>query len=300
MNYKHVIRHLLLVLLFSACGKSRGDYDASGTFESTEVVVSSLAGGQLMELNVEEGQMLTANVPVGYVDTVQLHLKKKQLLANLKAIDSRSHNVSLQMAELRQQIGKQEQELTRFRNLLGSNAATQKQVDDIRANIDLLQKQLAARTESLEKNNRSVSGESEALLVQIEQVSDLIHKSMIVSPVSGTVLAKYAEAGEVTAQGKALFKTGDMDNMFLRIYITADQLTQLKLGQTVKVFADYGKKERKEYAGKVVRISEKAEFTPKTIQTRNERANLVYAVKIAVKNDGYIKIGMYGEVRTKQ
>jgi HlyD family secretion protein len=226
-----------------------------------------------------------------------LHLKKKQLLANLKAIDSRSHNVSLQMAALRQQIAKQQQELTRFRNLLQSNAATQKQVDDIQANIEVLQKQLAAQTEALENTNRSVSGESEALLIQIEQVEDLIRKSLIVSPITGTVLAKYAETGEVTAQGKALFKTGDLDNMFLRAYITSDQLTQLKLGQTVRVFADSGKKEQKEYAGKIAWISGKAEFTPKTIQTRNERANSVYAMKIAVKNDGYIKIGMYGEVR---
>ncbi|MDR1372129.1 MAG: HlyD family efflux transporter periplasmic adaptor subunit [Dysgonamonadaceae bacterium] len=297
MKHLFVITCLSLSALFSGCGKNRDNQDASGMFETTEVLVSSQAAGQLMRLDVEEGQSLRANARAGYVDTIQLYLKKKQLLANLRAIDSRSHNVSLQMAALRQQIAQQQQELTRFQNLLRSNAATQKQVDDIQANIYLLQKQLDAQIESLEKNNRSVSGESEALLVQIEQVTDLINKCLIVSPVSGVVLAKYAEAGEITAQGKALFKVGDLDNLFLRAYITADQLTQLKMGQTVSISIDFGKKDRKEYAGKVTWISEKAEFTPKTVQTRNERANSVYAVKIAVKNDGYIKIGMYGEVR---
>jgi HlyD family secretion protein len=220
-----------------------------------------------------------------------------QLLASMTAVDSRSYNVSLQIASTKQQIAKQQTELARFQNLLRSNAATQKQVDDIAAQIDFLQKQLAAQTETLNNTNRSLSGESRALQIQVEQITDLIRKSIISSPITGTVLAKYAEAGEVTAQGKALFKVGDINNLFLRAYITADQLTQLKLGQTVKVFADFGKKERKEYPGTITWISDKAEFTPKTIQTRNERANLVYAVKIAVKNDGYIKIGMYGEVK---
>jgi HlyD family secretion protein len=297
MKQLFIIAYLLLFLLISGCGKSKNDYEASGMFETTEVLVSSQANGQLIKLDVEEGQFLPANAIAGCVDTVQLYLKKKQLLANLKAIDNRSHNVSLQMAALRQQIAKQQQELTRFRNLLRSNAATQKQVDDIQANIELLQKQLAAQTESLEKNNRSLSGESEALLIQIDQVADLINKSLIINPVSGIVLAKYAEAGEITAPGKALFKTGDLDRMFLRTYITSDRLTQLKLGQAVRVFVDFGKKEQREYAGKITWISDKAEFTPKNILMRNERANSVYAVKIAVKNDGYLKIGMYGEIK---
>jgi HlyD family secretion protein len=285
------------LLLLAGCGKNAGDYDASGTFEATEIIVSAQANGQLMELSVEEGQTIGPSVSLGYIDTIQLHLKKMQLLASMTAVDSRSYNVSLQIASTKQQIAKQQTELARFQNLLRSNAATQKQVDDIAAQIDFLQKQLAAQTETLQNSNRSLSGESRALQIQVEQITDLIHKSIISSPINGTVLAKYAEAGEVTAQGKALFKVGDINNLFLRAYITADQLTQLKLGQSVRVFADFGEKERKEYPGTISWISDKAEFTPKTIQTRNERANLVYAVKIAVKNDGYIKIGMYGEMK---
>jgi HlyD family secretion protein len=290
---------LLAFPLLFGCGKDKNANDASGVFEAVEVLVSSQASGQLMELNVQEGQSLKANEPVGYVDTIQLYLRKKQLLASLKAVDSRSYNVSLQIAAIKQQISKQQTELNRFQNLLQSNAATQKQVDDIQSQIELLQKQLAAQTETFEKSNRSISGESEALQIQIEQTDDLINKSKVTSPIAGTVLAKYAEAGEVTAPGKALFKLGDIDNLFLRAYITSDQLSQLKLGQTVRVFADSGKKEMKEYTGTITWIADKAEFTPKSIQTRNERANMVYAVKVAVKNDGLLKIGMYGEVRVK-
>jgi HlyD family secretion protein len=189
--------------------------------------------------------------------------------------------------------------LARFEKLLQSNAANQKQVDDIKAHIALLEMQLAAQTESLENGNKSISGESSALEIQVAQVEDQLKKSIITSPISGTVLSKYAEQGEFAVQGKALFKVADISNMYLRAYITSDQITQVKIGESVKVFADFGKKEMREYSGTVTWISDKAEFTPKTIQTRNERANLVYAVKIAVKNDGYLKKGMYGQVRLR-
>jgi HlyD family secretion protein len=215
----------------------------------------------------------------------------------MKAIDSRSYNVSLQIASIKQQITKQQTELTRFQNLLKSNAATQKQVDDIQASIDLLQRQLAAQTETLQKNNNSISLEIQSLAIQVEQVEDLIRKSIISSPIDGTVLAKYAEIGEVAVQGRALFKIADINNMFLRTYFTADQLNKLKLNQKLSVFADFGEDDMREYTGTITWISEKAEFTPRTILTKDERANLVYAVKIAVKNDGYLKIGMYGEVK---
>jgi HlyD family secretion protein len=295
MKTTQIILSVALLLLLSGCGNERGAQEASGTFETTEILVSSQANGQLMELNVEEGQLLEANVAVGYVDTIQLHLRKKQLLASMKAVESRSYTVSLQIASIKQQITKQQTELTRFQNLLRSDAATQKQVDDIQAQIDILKKQLAAQTETFENTNQSISGEYAALQIQVEQIEDLISKSIVSSLVSGTVLSKYAEKGEVTSSGRVLFKMGVVQNMYLRAYITADQLSQLKLGQQVRVFADTGKKERKGYDGVVTWIADKAEFTPKTIQTRDERANLVYAVKIAVKNDGYIKIGMYGE-----
>ena len=287
----------LVSILFASCGNNKKNYDASGNFEATEIIVSAQANGQIMKFNIDEGQSVEANKPAGYIDTIQLHLKKIQLQANLKAIDSRFYNVSKQIAATNQQIAKQKTELQRFENLVQSNAANQKQVDDINAQIILLQKQLAAQTETLENSNRSVSGESAALAAQIKQVEDLIGKSIIYSPITGTVLSKYAEQGEVTVQGKALFKVADINNMFLRAYITSDQIAQMKTGQQVKVFVDSGNKNMNEYQGTITWISDKAEFTPKTIQTRNERANQVYAVKIAVKNDGFLKIGMYGELR---
>ena len=286
-----------LILILSACGNGNGEYDASGIFEATEVIVSSQAMGQLMEFDVAEGQSIEKIKQVGYVDTIQLYLKKAQLLASMKAVESRYYNVSKQIASTRQQIATQKNEQKRFGNLIKSNAANQKQLDDINAQIDMLEKQLAAQTETLENNNKSVTGESLSLQAQVAQIDDQIRKSIIFSPIDGTVLSKYAEQGELATQGRTLFKVADIANMNLRVYITADQLTSLKIGQQVKAYADYGKSDRKEYQGIVTWISDKAEFTPKTIQTRDERANLVYAVKVAVKNDGFIKKGMYGEIK---
>ena len=296
MNTNKITLVAIIATILASCSKNNGNFDASGNFEATEIIISSQATGRIMEFNLEEGSVLEANKQVGYVDTVQLHLKKVQLQASLKAVDSRLYNVSKQIASINQQISKQKTELQRYENLVQSNAANQKQVDDINAQILLLQKQLAAQTETLENSNRSISGESAAMVAQIKQIEDLINKSIIYSPIKGTVLSKYAERGEVTTQGKALFKIADIENMFLRAYITSDQISQIKIGQSVTVFADFGEKNMKEYSGTVTWISDKAEFTPKTIQTRNERANLVYAIKIAIKNDGYIKIGMYGGV----
>ncbi|MDR1682599.1 MAG: HlyD family efflux transporter periplasmic adaptor subunit [Candidatus Symbiothrix sp.] len=299
MNKSVFYFSFLATLLLFSCVKQKGHYDASGAFEATEVMVSAQAAGQILQFSITEGQVLDANRPLGYIDTIQLHLKKEQLRASMQAVNSRTYNVSLQIASLKQQIAKQETELARFQKLLQSNAATQKQVDDIQSSIDVLQKQLAAQTESLQKGNSSLSSEINVLQIQIEQIEDLIAKSIIVSPINGTVLAKYAEPGELAAQGKLLFKIADTENMFLRAYITADQLTKMKSDQKVKVFADFGKSEMREYQGVIMWISDKAEFTPRTILTKNERANLVYAVKVAVKNDGYLKIGMYGEMKVK-
>ena len=288
---------LSITFLLVACGNKNGDYDATGIFETTEVIVSSEANGKILELNLEEGQILSPNVPLGYIDTTQLYLKKMQLLASNQAVRSKQTDVSRQIAAIQQQIITQKKEQTRFGNLVKSNAANQKQLDDINAQILYLEKQLAAQTELLMNSNKGVSEESSSMQIQVAQLEDQIGKSIIKSPIKGTVLSKYAELGELAVQGKALFKVGDIDNMILRTYITASQLTQLKIGQTVKVFSDLGEADRKEYSGTVEWISDKAEFTPKTIQTRDERANLVYAVKIAVKNDGYIKRGMYGEIK---
>ena len=294
---KQILFITLAVLTLAACSHKKGGYEASGIFEATEIIVSAQSNGQIMQFDLMEGQNLAAFQTVGYIDTVQLHLKKAQLLASMRAAGSRSYNVTLQIASLKQQIAKQQTELERFRNLQKANAATQKQVDDIQSGIDILQKQIAAQTETLQKGNSSLSSEIDALQIQVAQIDDLIAKSIISVPISGTVLAKYVERGELAAQGRALFKIADMERIHLRAYITADQLTQMKLNQKVAVFADFGKKDMREYEGVITWISDKAEFTPRTILTKNERTNLVYAVKIAVENDGYLKIGMYGEIR---
>lgn len=293
----------LAALLPVACSNNKTDYDASGIFESTEVIVSSQVSGQLMEFTVTEGQQLQADSYLGYVDTTQLYLKKQQLMASRTAVSSRSTSVPRQIASLKEQIATQKRELARFGNLVKLNAANQKQVDDIQSQLSVLEKQLAAQTELLVNNNQGISGESTALESQIAQIEDQLLKSRITSPIQGTVLTKYAEQGEFTAPGKALFKVSDMQQMYLRAYITSDQLTQLKQGQPVIVYADFGEEQMRTYPGTISWIADKAEFTPKTIQTRNERANLVYAVKIAVTNNGYLKNGMYGEVKfnsTKQ
>ncbi len=284
-------------LILSACGNKNGQYDASGVFEATEVMVSARGTGEIMQFDIQEGQNVESGKQLGCIDTTQLYLKKVQLLANMKSVESRHYNVSKQIASIQQQIATQKTEQKRFENLIKSNAANQKQLDDINAQISLLERQLDAQKETLENSNKSVSGESLGLEVQVAQIEDQIHKNSIYSPIHGTVLSKYAQQGELATQGRALFKVADIENMNLRVYITASQLTALKIGQHVKVYSDHGESDRKEYEGTVIWISDKAEFTPKTIQTRDERANLVYALKVAVKNDGYIKKGMYGEIK---
>ncbi len=287
----------IVAAILTSCGSGNGSYDASGVFEATEVIISARGTGEIMQFDIQEGQQLEAGKQVGYIDTLQLHLSKMQLLGSMKSVESRHYNVSRQIASIQQQIATQRTEQRRYENLVKSNAANQKQLDDINAQIALLEKQLAAQIETLENNNRSVSGESLGLEAQVAQIEDQIRKNIISSPINGTVLSKYAEPGELATQGRTLFKVADIINMNLRVYITADQLTALKIGQQVKVYADQGESDRKEYPGTITWISDKAEFTPKTIQTRDERANLVYAVKVAVTNDGYIKKGMYGEIK---
>ena len=297
---KRIFRYapiVMFTLAVSACGNRTKSCDASGVFESTEVTVSAEGSGKILRLAVQEGDRLDSGAVVGCIDTVQLHFAKEQLIASLKAVGSGHYDVSKQIASIEQQIAKQRRELERFTKLADAGASNRKQVDDIETQIAVLEKQLAAQKETLQNANKGISGQAEALEAQIAQMEDRISKCVIVSPVTGTILAKYAEAGELAAQGRALFKIADLEQIRLRAYITADQLTGLRLGQSVKVYADQGKSGTKEYAGKLVWISDKAEFTPKTIQTRDERANLVYAVKIAVENDGLIKLGMYGDVK---
>ena len=287
----------VIAILTSACSGNKGDYDASGVFETTEVIVSARGNGEIKRLSVEEGQELTLNEAIGYIDTTQLALKRRQLLATLSATDSRKLDESRQLASLRQQIANLKTEQKRFEELVKANAASQKQLDDITYNLNVLEKQLKATSEQIGSNNISLSGQSASIAAQVAQIDDQMANCIISSPINGVVLSKYAEQGEFAVPGRALFRVGNIEDMKLRAYVTAPQLTTLQIGQTVKVYADLGEEDRKEYEGTVSWISNEAEFTPKTIQTRDERSNLVYAVKILVKNDGTIKRGMYGDVK---
>ncbi|HOW30409.1 MAG TPA: HlyD family efflux transporter periplasmic adaptor subunit [Bacteroidales bacterium] len=288
------------ILTLSACKNNDKNYDASGTFEADEVIVSSEANGRIIQLNIDEGAQVKAGETIGYVDSLQLWLKRKQLQANIRAVESRRPDITRQIAALQQQIVTATTEKHRIENLLKANAANQKQLDDINAQIAVLQKQLDAQRSTLEISTRGISEDGSVLAVQIAQLDDQLQKCRITSPIEGTVLVKYAEAGEVTAQGKPMFKVANVSTMTLRAYVTADQLTKIKSGQSVKVHSDFGKDETREYNGTITWISDKSEFTPKTVQTRDERANLVYAVKVEVKNDGYLKIGMYGNFKIGQ
>ena len=290
----------MAVWMLSACGNGTPDYDATGTFEATEVIVSAEAAGKLLQLEVEEGTRLKAGEEVGLVDTVQLYLKKLQLEASMKSVESQRPDLAKQIAATKQQITTAQREKKRVENLLAAGAANQKQLDDWDAQVNLLQRQLIAQESSLMKSTNSLTEQGNSVSIQVAQVEDQLNKCHIQSPIEGTVLAKYAEGGELASVGKPLFKVGEVDRMYLRAYVTSEQLSQVKLGDKVTVYSDYGNSEQKAYPGVVTWISDRSEFTPKTILTKNERANLVYAVKIAVKNDASLKIGMYGGVVWKK
>ena len=284
------------VLLLAACSRG-GDFDATGTFEATEVTVSAEAAGRILYFSAEEGSVLAAGEQVGAIDTVQLWLQKMQLERSVASVRSSRPDVGKQVASLREQIAKQQTERRRVQNLLRDGAATTKQLDDIEAGLKVLERQLEASLSTLRNNVASIDENSSAIELQVAQLNDRLEKCRIVSPISGTVLAKYAEAGELASVGRPLMKVADLEHIYLRAYFTSDQLADLKLGQEVTVTADFGGEQQFDYRGRVTWIASESEFTPKTIQTRNTRANLVYAVKIAVKNDGRLKIGMYGEVK---
>jgi len=288
---------IMMILLGTSCNRSGVQYDASGTFETQEIIVSAETPGKILALNIQEGDEIKEGDIVGVIDTMQLYLSKLQLKTSIKAVTSRKTNVNTQIAVLQEQLSTAKVEKARVEKLLKANAANSKQLDDINAQINVLEKQITAQCTAMESGNSSISEESSALEIQIALLDDQLKKSKISSPINGTVLVKYAEKGEMAAPGKALFKIANTDEMILRAYVSASQFTQLKLGQEIAVFADFGEKETREYKGNVIWISEKAEFTPKTVQTRDERDNLVYAIKIRVKNDGYLKIGMYGGIK---
>lgn len=301
----------LASLLIIGCNRSESEFDASGTFEADETIVSSEMPGKILSFNVEEGMQIPKDSIVGTVDATNIGLQQQQVEASINALNEKTANVNPQVELLQNQLAVQQSQLdnllherTRIENLLKSDAATPKQLDDINSQIDVVKKSMAVTQQQInvKKNdiatqNRSILSEAEPLRKRVAQLEDQQQRANIVNPVSGTVITKYAEAGEITSSGKALYKIADLSELNLRAYVTGVQLPTIKLGQQVKVMIDQGEKRYKEYSGTIIWISDKAEFTPKTIQTKEERANLVYAIKVKVKNDGFLKIGMYGEVK---
>lgn len=290
------ILYIAALLLAAACSED-SDFDAQGTFEATEVIVSSEATGQILHFDIEEGTSVKKGERIGAVDSTQLHLQRKQLEAQLEALLSSRPDIKKQAAATKEQITKQKSELQRVGNMLRDGAATQKQYDDIEAQLRILENQLSATLSSLDKNTATINSNAVALEAQIAALDDRIAKCSLSAPVDGTVLVKYAEAGELATAGKPLMKIANLDRMYLRAYFTSEQLADIKVGDKVTVTADFGGDKRYDYEGEIAWISPESEFTPKSIQTRDTRANLVYAVKVAVKNDGRLKIGLAGEVK---
>lgn len=289
------IVYIAIAVLAVSCSKE-AEYDAEGTFEATEVVISAEANGKILNFDVEEGTEVKADRPIGNIDSIQLHLQRKQLIAQQSALLGSRPDVKKQVASLRDEIAKQKSELRRVDNMIKDGAATKKQRDDIESHIKILESRLDATLSTLDKNTATINNNSAALEAQIAALDDRIAKCRIASPINGTVLVKYAEAGELASVGRPLMKVANLDNMYLRAYFTSEQLSQIAIGDEVKVVADFGGEERYDYDGRIAWIASESEFTPKTIQTRESRANLVYAVKVAVVNDGRLKIGLSGEV----
>ncbi len=286
-----------VALMMVACGGNEKAYDATGTFEATETTVYAEQSGALLTFSVNEGDMIEAGKEVGLIDTTQTWLKIQQMAATKEVYQSQKPDMERQIAATRQQLSKAQQDEQRYRELVADGAAPSKMLDDASSQVKVLQKQLDAQISSLSTSTRSLDKQTVAANVQIEQLRDMLRKCHIVTPTKGTVLEKYVERGEFVAIGKPLFKIADTEQMFMRAYVTSAQLQNIKIGQKVKVFADYGDGQKKAYDGTVSWISSRSEFTPKTILTDDERADLVYAVKVAIKNDGYVKIGMYGELK---
>jgi HlyD family secretion protein len=310
MKKIYLVVGICLTILLS-CNNKNGKYDASGTFEADEVIVSTMASGKILSLNVEEGSVLAKDSIVGRIDPSNLDLQKQEVEATIESLGQQTSTVEPQVKLLQDQLTVQQSQLTnllhektRIENLLKQDAATGKQLDDINAQIDVVTKQMSVTQQQINvqrsnigTQNRGILSRGKPLEKKAAQIEDLLNKTNVKNPIGGTVITKYAEAGEMTTSGKALYKIADLSTMTLRAYITGTQLSQVKLGQQVKVLIDDGKNKYKALTGTITWVSDKAEFTPKTIQTKDERANLLYAMKVKVKNDGYLKIGMYGEVK---
>lgn len=286
-----------LGLLLLSCGDAAKNFDATGAFEAEETIISSEANGTILQFNVEEGQELKAGEVIGYVDSTILHLKKVQLEQQITSLLGRKPNIAVQIAGLQAQLESAKTERARLEKLIAGNAAPAKQMDDVNTQINVLERQIAALNSSLSITTEGITNDAGTLKTQLAQVEEQLKKCRLVNPIQGTVLTKYAEANELAGAGKPLYKIADLRTIVLRAYITGDQLPKVKLNQKVRVFTDDGNGKMKETEGRISWISSKAEFTPKTIQTKDERANLVYAIKVEVTNDGSYKIGMYGEVK---
>lgn len=288
------------IALLASCGQKEKEYDATGTFEATETTVSAEQNGRLLTFDVSEGAAIEADSEVGLIDTTQLWLQIQQALATKAVYQSQKPNMEKQIATTRQQLAKARTEQQRYKELVGDGAAPSKMLDDATSQVQVLQRQLDAQVSALNTQLSTLNSQQAATDVQVSQLRDQLRKCHVVVPTSGTVLEKYAERGEFVTVGKPLFKMADTERMFIRAYVTSEQLKDIRVGQQVKVFADYGGGQKQAYDGTVSWISSRSEFTPKTILTDNERADLVYALKVAVRNDGNIKIGMYGEVAFEQ
>lgn len=287
---------LLFVLSLGSCTKNDQDFDASGSFEATETIVSSEANGKITLLNINEGDELKAGQIVGYVDSTQLYLNRLQLIQNKKAILSGRPNIQTQIEALQKELDNAFLDQKRIENLVKGQVASQKQLDDANSRVTMLRSRIDAQKSSLGTTTQNLQEQSRTVELQLKQIEDQLRKCRIVNPVNGTVLVRYSNVYEVTSVGKPLYKIADLSEINLKAYITSDQFASIKLGQKVKIKIDDTDGKQKEYEGMIEWINDKAEFTPKTIQTKNERANLVYAIKMKVKNDGALKIGMYGEV----
>jgi HlyD family secretion protein len=286
------ILFILIITGFASCNKSNDEADAFGNFEATEITISSEANGKIEFLKLEEGDILEEKTLVGLIDTVQLYLNKQQLIASKNTIYSKSTNVLSQRNVLNEQLKTTLIEQKRIQSMFAESAATKRQVDEVNGKVNVLQQQM----KSVETQNAPIINEVKAIEVQIEKINDQLKKSKIINPIKGTVLAKYAEPNEITAFGKPLYKIADLNEMTLRVYFSETQLASIKVGQAVNILID-DKVSTKSFKGKISWISSSAEFTPKIIQTKEERVNLVYAVKVMVKNDGSLKIGMPAEVK---
>jgi HlyD family secretion protein len=297
MKKVSIIMAIAGAAIFNSCSNTENDFDAAGAFESVETIVSTESSGTIMQFNVEEGQILQPNQFVGYIDSVQLYERKEQLEAQIASTTSQIPDIPVQVAALQSQLDEAKKNQDRMNSLFRQSAATQQQVDDANTQVDMLNKQIEAQKSTLGISSATIEKNVAPLQRQIDQLNDQLYKCRIINPIHGTVLTKYAEDHEIATPGKALYKIAETDTLILRAYVTGSQLSKIKLGQTVKVRVDKGAKQYASYNGILYWVSAQSEFTPKTIPTKDERADLVYAVKIRVINDGFLKIGMYGEVK---